>query len=63
MEDCIVLVNAANYFDIPELVNLACARLASEMINCSIDEAREKFGIKSDFTEEELQEMDKYPLN
>ena len=63
LEECIDLVNAANYLDIPELVNLTCARLASEMTNCSIEEAREKFGIKCDMTEEEIKEMDKYPLD
>ena len=57
------LVNAANYLDINGLVNLASARLASEMINCSVEEARKKFGIKGDMTEEELNEMDKYPLD
>ena len=63
LSECIDLVNAANYLDIPELVSLTCARLASEMINCSVEEAREKFGIKSDMTEEEMNEMDKYPLD
>ena len=63
LEECVDLVNAANYLDSPELVNLTCARLASEMINCSIEEAREKFGIKCDMTEEEIKEMDKYPLD
>ena len=57
------LVNAANYLDINGLVNLASARVASEMINCSVEEARKKFGIKEDMTEEELNEMDKYPLD
>ena len=63
LEECIDLVNAANYLDIAELVNLSCARLASEMINCPIEEAREKFGIKCDMTEEEIKEIDKYPLD
>ena len=60
---CIDLVNAANYLGITELVNLTSARLASEMINCSIEEAREKFGIYPDMTEEEMAEYDKYPLD
>ena len=62
MEDTVDLVNAANYLDIKDLVNLASAKLASEMISCSVEEAREKFGIKSNMTEEELVEYDKYPL-
>ena len=63
LETCIDLVNAANYLGINELVNLTSARLASEMINCPIEEARAKFGIVSDMTEEEMAEYDKYPLD
>ena len=61
MEECVDLINAANDLDINELMTLCSARLAYEMINCSIDEAREKFGIKLDMTEEEMKEYDKYP--
>ena len=39
-EDIFDLINAADYMNIPELVNLVSARMASEMINCSVDEAR-----------------------
>ena len=63
LEECIDLVNAANYLDIPELVNLACARLASEMINCGVEEARAKLGIIPDMNEEEIKEIDKFPLD
>ena len=63
LEECIDLVNAANYLDIQELVNLTSARIASEMINCSIEEARAKFNIVPDMTEEEMKEYDKYPLD
>ena len=64
LEECIDLVNAANELDINELVNLCSARMAYEMINCPIDEAREKFGVKADdLTEEEIREMDYYPLD
>ena len=63
LETCIDLVNAANYLGINELVNLTSARLASEMINCPIEEARAKFGIVPDMTEEEMAEYDKYPLD
>ena len=62
LENTIDLVNAASYLGIAELVNLASARLASELINCPVDEARQKFGIQADMTEEELDEFDKYPL-
>ena len=63
LEECIDLVNAANFFGIKELVGLACARISSEMTNCSIEEARAKFGIVSDLTEEEMEEYDKCPLD
>lgn len=33
------------------------------MINCSIEEVREKFGIVPDMTEEEMAEYDTYPLD
>ena len=63
LEECVDLINSANDLDINELVNLCSARLAYEMINCSIEEAREKFGIVPDMTEEEMREMDNYPLD
>ena len=63
LEDVVNLVNAANYLDISDLINLASARLASEMINCPVEEARKKFGIKTDMTEEEKAEYDKYPID
>ena len=63
LEDVVNLVNAANYLDISDLINLASARLASEMINCPAEEARKKFGIKTDMTEEEKAEYDKYPID
>ena len=63
LEECIDLVNAANFLDIPDLVNLSSARLAFEMINCTIEEARAKFGIVCDMNEEEIAEMNKYPLD
>ena len=48
---------------IKELVDLCSVRLASEITNCSVDEARAKFGIVPDFSEEEIKEYDKYPLH
>ena len=63
LEVVVDLVNAANFLNIPDLVNLCCVRMASEMTNCTIEEARAKFGIVSDMTEEEKAEMDKYPLD
>ena len=62
IQEIVNLINAANYLNIKELVNLCSARLASEMTNCPIEEAREKFGIVADMTQEEADELDKYPL-
>ena len=63
LQDCVELVNAANYLDIPGLCDLICARLASEMLNCEVEEARTKFGIECDMTPEEVEEYEKYPLD
>ena len=61
--ESIDLINAANFLSIEDLVSLVSAKLASEMMTGSMDEIREKFGIKADMTEEEMQYNDKYPLD
>ena len=63
LEEAIHLVNAANYLEIDGLINILAAKLAHEMCNCEIEEARKKFGIECDMTEEEIAEIDKYPLD
>lgn len=63
LEESIELVNAANYLGIADLVHLCSARIASEMLIGTIEEVREKFGIKCDMTEEEKKELDKYPID
>ena len=63
LEECINLVNAANYLQIDGLINILAAKLAHEMWNCEVEEARKKFGIECDMTEEEVAEYDKYPLD
>ena len=63
VEDAVNLTNAANYLMIDGLINILAAKLAYEMINCDIEEARQKFGIEADLTEEEIAEIDKYPLD
>ena len=63
LEDLINLVNAANYLQIDGLINIIAAKLAHEMCNCEIVEARMKFGIECDMTEEEIAEIDQYPLD
>ena len=61
LEEAIHLVNAANYLEIDGLINILAAKLAHEMCNCEVEEARKKFGIECDMTEEEIAEYDKYP--
>ena len=63
LEEGINLINAANYLEINGLINILAAKLAHEMCNCEVEEARRKFGIECDMTEEEIAEYDKYPLD
>ena len=64
IEDAVSLVDAANYLQIDGLINILAAKLAHEMCNCEIEEARQKLGIpQMDMTEEEIYEIDKYPLD
>ena len=63
LEELINLVNAADYLQIEGLINIIAAKLAHEMCNCEVEEARKKFGIECDMTEEEIAEIDKYPLD
>ena len=63
LEEAINLVNAADYLEIDGLINILAAKLAHEMCNCEVEEARRKFGIECDMTEEEIAEYDKYPLD
>ena len=61
--ELINLVNAAFYLQIDGFFNIIAAKLAHEMCNCDIEEARVKFGIECDMTDEEIAEIDKYPLD
>ena len=63
LEEAINLVNAANYLQIDGLINILAAKLAHEICNCEVEEARRKFGIEGDMTEEEIAEYDNYPLD
>ena len=63
LEDAIDLVNAANHLQMDGLVNILSAKLAYEMCNCDPEEAKQKFGIQTDLTDEEIAELDKYPLD
>ena len=63
LEECIDLANAATFLYINGLINLSTAKLASEMMNGPIEQVREKFGIKSDMTEDEMKKFEKYKLD
>ena len=63
IEEAIMLVNAANYLQIDGLLDILAAFLAHEMSNCDVEDARKKFGIVCDMTEQEVAEYDKYPLD
>ncbi len=56
------LINAANYFSIKPLLELACAKIASEMYGKSADEIREKFNIENDLDEEDLKEYEQFKI-
>ena len=62
LEELVDLVNGANYLDVTDLVKLVSAKIASEMLYGTVEEVRERFGIKSDMTEEELKEYNQFPL-
>ena len=63
IEEAIDLINAANFLDIGDLMSLIAAKLAVEMMTGPPEEVRERFGIKPEITEEELEEYDRYPLD
>ena len=59
IDEAISVVNAAHYLRIKGLLRLLAAKLSYEMCNCDVEEAREKFGIECDMTEEEIERIDK----
>ena len=56
------LINAANYMDIPSLLDLSCAKIASLMKGKTIQEIKTMFNIECDLTEEELKEYEEYQI-
>jgi len=56
------LINAANYFSIKPLLELSCAKIASEMYGKTADEIREKFNIENDLDEEDLKEYEQFKI-
>ena len=59
LDECIDLINDADYLQIIGLTTILCAKLSYEMCNCSTEEARKKFQIEEDMSEEEKNEYDK----
>ena len=53
LEDVYDLIAAANYLDVPSLVELGCAKVGSLMLNKNIQELRQMFNIQNDYTPEE----------
>ena len=53
LEDIYDIVAAANYLDVPNLVELGCAKVGSLMKNKTIPDLRKMFNIVNDFTPEE----------
>lgn len=56
------VINAANYLDVKPLLDLTCAKIASEMKGKTADEIRTKFNIENDLTEEEMKEYEEYQI-
>ena len=56
------VINAANYLDIKSLLDLSCAKIASEMKGKTAEEIRTKFNIENDLTEEEMKEYEEYQI-
>ena len=63
LEETMLLMNCSYYLEINGLYEILGAKVAHEMANCDVEEARKKFGIECDMTEEEMAEIDKYPLD
>ena len=63
LEDIISLINASNYMDIESLIQICCAIIASNMIDHPVDEVQNVFGIENNLTEEEMEELENYPID
>ena len=63
IEEIVELINVADFMKISGLVNLLSMKLAYEMCNCTVEEAKKKFQIECDMTPKEKAEFDKYPLD
>ena len=63
LEDIISLINASNYMEIESLMQICCAIIASNMIDHPVDEVQNVFGIENNLTEEEMEELENYPID
>ena len=63
LDDAMNLINCVEFLQIDGLIKILSAKVAHEMCNCEVEEARKKFGIECDMTEEEIAEYDNYPLD
>ena len=59
IDEAVSIVNGAHYLRIKWLLRILAAKFSYEMCNCDVEEAREKFGIKCDMTEEEVARIDR----
>ena len=59
IEEAVSIVNGAHYLRIKGLLRILAAKFAYETCNCDVEEAREKFGIECDMTEEEVARIER----
>ena len=59
IEQCIELINDASYLQIKGLIDILSSKIAYEMCNCTVEEAKKKFNIEDDMTDEEKTKFDK----
>lgn len=59
MEDAFMfeIINTANYLDIPKLVELGCAKIATELYGKSADEMKKRFNFENNLTPEEIEKI------
>lgn len=56
------LINAANFMDIPSLIDLGCAKIGSLMKGKTAKEIKSMFNADCDLTDEEIKEFERYQI-